>query len=225
MDPEGPDGVFILDTVVPEIVTLSEARRLGLKHYFTGIPCTHGHVSKRSVNGRSCMECARITRREFVRANPEIERQRQKAYIAANREISRAQAARDRARNKDRRNETTRIWRSRNVPKQNQYSAKRYAAKLTNTPEVRGDLLPAFQSELLAIYAEARTLTELTGVEYHVDHIFPLSKGGAHAPWNLRVLLGFDNISKKDKWPKGEPTHVMWQGEIVSRLVGSKGDF
>lgn len=80
--------------------------------------------------------------------------------------------------------------------------------------------MPLFQSEILAVYAEARTLTELTGVSYHVDHILPLSKGGVHAPWNLRVLLWLDNQSKKDKWPKGEPTHVMWQGEIVSRLVG-----
>ena len=54
---------------------------------------------------------------------------------------------------------------------------------------------------------------------HDVDHIFPLSKGGVHAPWNLRVLLSSENQSKKDKWPKNEPTHVMWQGELMSRLI------
>lgn len=205
---------------MPEILTLQEARESGSATYFTGKPCAHGHVSTRSTSNRSCSECGRLARRERYRKNPEAEYAYLKRWVSSNRETSRAQAARDRVKNKDKRNESTRAWRARNVPKQNAYSAKRHALKQSATPEVRADLVPLFQSEILAVYAEARTLTELTGVSYHVDPIFPLSKGGVHAPWNLRVLLWSDNQSKKDKWPKGEPTHVMWQGEIVSRLVG-----
>ncbi len=40
-----------------EIVTLAEARRTALKHYFTGVPCPQGHISKRIVSSRACFDC------------------------------------------------------------------------------------------------------------------------------------------------------------------------
>lgn len=36
----------------------------------------------------------------------------------------------------------------------------------------------------------------------HVDHIVPLSKGGAHRPSNLAIACSFCNLSKKDKMPE-----------------------
>ena len=32
--------------------------------------------------------------------------------------------------------------------------------------------------------------------DWHVDHIFQLANGGEHAPWNLRVLKGVENLSR-----------------------------
>lgn len=43
-----------------EIITRKEAIEQGLKRYFTGKPCKHGHVSERSVGGRVCVDCTRI---------------------------------------------------------------------------------------------------------------------------------------------------------------------
>jgi 5-methylcytosine-specific restriction endonuclease McrA len=34
---------------------------------------------------------------------------------------------------------------------------------------------------------------------YHIDHIFPLSKGGEHTISNIQLLCPFCNLSKKDK--------------------------
>lgn len=233
-----------------KIVTRKEAQALGLTQYFTGGSCVQGHTSARSVSNKSCVECARIRtlkRREqnpgkvraealkYYHANAEKCREMtrdwgrknkdrvveyNKTWRAANPEKASEFWKRDRAKNKDARNETTRAWRKRNLDKQNFYSAKRYAMKMSAVPTVREDLEPFLRAETLAVYAEARTTSELTGIRHDVDHIFPLSKGGVHAPWNLRVLLGSENQSKKDKWPKGEPTHVMWHGELVSRLIG-----
>jgi RNA polymerase sigma factor (sigma-70 family) len=36
-------------------------------------------------------------------------------------------------------------------------------------------------------------------VEHHVDHIFPISKGGLHTPDNLRVITAKENMMKRDK--------------------------
>lgn len=41
--------------------------------------------------------------------------------------------------------------------------------------------------------------TEKDGVKLHVDHIFPISKGGATIPENLRTLCSDCNLGKSDK--------------------------
>lgn len=48
-------------------------------------------------------------------------------------------------------------------------------------------------------YKLARELTEQTGVTHEVDHIWPISKGGPHLPWNLQVLTAEQNRKKGNK--------------------------
>ena len=53
-----------------EIISRKEARKRGLKYYFTGEPCKHGHVAKRYIHkdGRSqCYECSRLRSKEWHR--------------------------------------------------------------------------------------------------------------------------------------------------------------
>jgi hypothetical protein len=40
-----------------KIVTRQEAINKGLSTYFTGLPCTKGHISKRGVMGGNCYQC------------------------------------------------------------------------------------------------------------------------------------------------------------------------
>jgi 5-methylcytosine-specific restriction endonuclease McrA len=42
---------------------------------------------------------------------------------------------------------------------------------------------------------------EALGDDYHVDHITPLSKGGAHEDSNIQLLRGRCNMSKNNKDP------------------------
>lgn len=58
------------------------------------------------------------------------------------------------------------------------------------------------KKEIVAVYKEARRLTCLTGIPFHVDHILPLAGinvCGLHVPWNLQVLPGYENMSKHNK--------------------------
>jgi hypothetical protein len=52
-------------------------------------------------------------------------------------------------------------------------------------------------------YKERNAMTQMTGVQHHVDHGIPL-KGenvcGLHIAENLRVILARDNLSKSNKW-------------------------
>lgn len=41
------------------LITRKEARRQGLKHYFTGKPCRNGHLDARLTSSRACCTCSR----------------------------------------------------------------------------------------------------------------------------------------------------------------------
>ena len=74
------------DYEMPVIISPSEARALGLKRYFTGKPCKHGHVAERKING-NCVDCSR----EYARyaADPERHRKYHRKYRAKNLEKAR----------------------------------------------------------------------------------------------------------------------------------------
>lgn len=227
-----------------------EARALGLKQYYTGEPCKYGHLSPRAAANGLCLACNRERIRAATAKDPEgtakrrrgrylsnIEsvKETQKAYREAHKEIEKARVTkwvkenperelakqkRWRDRNAHRIPELRKQWRNRNPGKVGLYNSNRRGLKNTATPEVPDKWLGVFRSEIEAIYAEARQMAEITGLGYDVDHVFPLSKGGVHAPWNLRILPASVNRSKHTKIPDNEPTEVYWHGMLVSRLIG-----
>ena len=70
----------------------------------------------------------------------------------------------------------------------NARSAKRRANKLNQTP-------PWFDEEAVKqFYINCPK-------GYHVDHIYPLNKGGLHSLENLQYLEASENIAKKDRTP------------------------
>lgn len=78
---------------VPEnrpIVTREEAKAAGLKRFFSGIPCSHGHLAERFVSSKGCVECTAFRRDGYRRDNPERDRQYTRAYYTANREVVKA---------------------------------------------------------------------------------------------------------------------------------------
>jgi len=76
----------------------------------------------------------------------------------------------------------------------------REAGKHSRTPTW---LTKEHKSSIRAKYAEARWMTEKTGVKHHVDHIVPLlgkNVSGLHVPWNLRVIPAKENIRKSNNF-------------------------
>jgi hypothetical protein len=123
----------------PNIIGRAEARALGLKRFFTGKPCKHGHVTERGVSNPECMECSRGRRREWRAANLEKARERAREsarkYRAANlekaREKEREYGRKRRATNPGRVREVRRAWRAANLEKARERareSARKYRA-------------------------------------------------------------------------------------------------
>lgn len=58
---------------MPEIISRKEARALGMKRYFTGMPCKHGHLAERRCDSKTCTACL---------ANPVVAAQRLQSEMA-----------------------------------------------------------------------------------------------------------------------------------------------
>ena len=95
-----------MTVALPDIIGRDEASALGLKRFFTGEPCKHGHVAERIVSSHRCTECDRASALKWRTANLEKARER-------DRERARKHRAADpeRARKKGRR------WRAANLEK------------------------------------------------------------------------------------------------------------
>lgn len=59
-----------------ELITRKQAKAKGLKRYFTGVPCKHGHISDRHVSTAACRECARLKSHKKQREIPEYFQER-----------------------------------------------------------------------------------------------------------------------------------------------------
>ena len=161
-----------------DIITRAQAATLGLTHYFTGKPCIHGHLSRRRVHDRCCLKCdihhKRSTKSEYKKAHYLRHREsilkQKRQYRQANKGAINARAA---ARKK--------------VVKQ------RTPAWLTDFDKLK----------IKCMYSIAAMLTRENKEPWHVDHIIPLQGklvNGLHTPYNLQVMRGSDNISKKNKF-------------------------
>ena len=76
------------------------------------------------------------------------------------------------------------------------YLQRRKQRLREQTPE----LSPEDKELIEHAYGQRDRLNEEAGfIEYHVDHIIPLAKGGAHHPANLQVISARDNVRKGAK--------------------------
>lgn len=59
---------------------------------------------------------------------------------------------------------------------------------------------PEEETRIKEIYRQCKKMSQNSSVNYEVDHIKPLSKGGAHHPDNLQILTQEENRKKADKY-------------------------
>ena len=63
------------------VISRKEAIEKGLKFYFTGIPCKHGHLAKRKTTSHSCVICQKISRQNYDKRNPESFKKRKNRSV------------------------------------------------------------------------------------------------------------------------------------------------
>jgi len=77
-------------------------------------------------------------------------------------------------------------------------AGKYRALKIVQIPTYLLDC-PIEKKRLYQTYKLCALFTKITGVQHHVDHMWPLSDGGPHWSGNLQIITATENLSKKDK--------------------------
>ena len=169
--------------------TKKEAERLGAKRFFTGKPCSKGHIAPQYTLSWACCECKRIGKNEYRDKNIERLRKQDREYALLN---------------SDKRKENTRRWKELNPQKCSAISSFRRAAQRQSVPPW---LTEEDRGEIERIYALSQWMASVTGENFHVDHIYPLTSDfmcGLHVPSNLVVLSASDNARKSNTWWPGQ---------------------
>ena len=185
------------------IVHRAEAKALGLKRYYTGNPCKHGHVAERYIGG-GCVECDLSGKRAAYVANPEIFKARalktyrknpsatiarNKRWVNENRERAKATIKSWNAANKQRVRDSKDFYLSRPGNRDAARAAVRahyarnkpyYMARSAARRARKLQATPPWYGELDSfVWLEAAHLVQLrgatTGFEWHADHMVPLA--------------------------------------------------
>lgn len=165
----------------------------GATTYTSARPCPKGHMGERYTGSGGCVTCslAEVKAkteagyfREHYANNAERISARTKAYTRKNREKCNTKAAAWAKANKGKRNVISR-----------HYKARR---RSTEKAGVTGGMVAAWLAaqDKVCFYCSAPCPDS-----FHVDHFFPLAKGGAHVLTNLRIACGPCNRRKSAKLP------------------------
>ena len=103
-------------------------------------------------------------------------------------------------------------YKENNRPKINALTAKRRFTKRNQTP------LNVDREKINYMYYIADKMTKKLGVEYQVDHIKPISKGGLHHENNLQILSRSLNLKKASKWPLTNKEGILYAGITIKDL-------
>ena len=180
--------------------TRKEAQEIKATHYFTGIPCKHGHITLRKTKG-TCMDCLKIEWEETnakraLLPKSEASKKAGKKYYENNKEVVklRAQSRKPEAIMKYRR-----AWQKNNPELVKADNKHRRTKHKQATPKW---LTQEHKAQIKQFYLDAMLVSKVTGVPYAVDHIVPLRGelvSGLHVPWNLAVITREENSKKSNR--------------------------
>ena len=186
--------------------TRAEAKTTEARYYFTGEPCKHGHVAPRKTKG-SCVECLKVewekgnqTRAEYFRQynqRDDVKDRKHDWYLDNHDKVKQVAAARPVEQLRQYRN----AWKTANKL---QVRADTKARRRKHREATPSWLSRKEKSEIRHVYQAAITMTQTTGEQYVVDHIYPLRSDvvcGLHVPWNLRVMTQEENLKKSNSLP------------------------
>lgn len=163
------------------IISRTDAKAAGLRRYFTGEPCYHGHVSHRNMSNGGCAECCNIRAAAWSKGKGKGRGLRLisgRKHQANYPEIARAR---------------TRKWHLDNPDASRALNIARRVIKMG----IEGRYTKADVAALVVKqHNECLCGASFNQVKRTIDHIVPVSRGGSNWPHNIQLLCGPCNNSK-----------------------------
>lgn len=199
-----------------EVISKESAMALGLKKYFSGESCCHGHIAPRFVTGGKCVECNRDANRrakEYHRKYREDHQEEHaaycRAYYEAHREDLTARKREYRRAFPEKERASQQRWRGRNEERLKAYWsawAKQNKEKCRQKYHNRRSLKRAVSGSF-----NARDIKEIYDLQKgrcaycktklkrgrHIDHITPLSRGGSNERRNIQLTCAKCNSRRR----------------------------
>lgn len=97
-----------------EIISRKDAKKIGLKRYFTGKPCKHGHLSERKTVNGGCVLCSARINKKSKSKNSEKVKQTSEKWRIKNVDKTREYNRRYRKLNRDKLSISARNWHEEN---------------------------------------------------------------------------------------------------------------
>ena len=180
--------------------TRKEAKESDAKYYYTGLPCSRGHLALRKPKG-GCIECLKedwAADNERRKALPKSEAAKAagKRYYERNKDMVKARAA-----------ARPSIEKAKARKKHKEANPELYKALTSVRKRRHRNATPSWvtaeeKKAIRQMYLQAQYLTKLTGVRYVVDHDYPLFGDticGLHVLSNLKVMTQEENLKKSNK--------------------------
>ena len=217
-----------LDLFAPQVeaivyrpfISRKEARRQGLRHYYAGKPCKHGHCAPRFIDCCKCTECGRSQSLQsmlrWYESNKQIARERARARLlrngdairAARRARNKTEAAREKERKRSRRRRESLEFRLLGALRNRLCDAIRGRNKSATTQALLGCTIDELIQHLERQFQPGMNWENWTHDGWHIDHIQPCASFDLTDPeqqrqcfhyTNLQPLWAFDNLSKGAK--------------------------
>ena len=155
-------------------------------------------------------------KKAYKQANKEKLFEYHKAYREANKEKAAEYQKAYRESNKENLIEQQKAYYKVNKEKFLEYSSRRRARKRNAIPKFLRDC-EIEKQRLRDTFKLRQLFSDATGIEHHVDHMWPLSKGGPHWSGNLQILTSTENLSKSDKLCKELKKNIKASLEIARK--------
>ena len=178
----------------------SDAKERGDFYYYTGKPCKRGHLALRFSSTKNCCECKKELDRKWQEENRDWARYKSRQWKRNNLEKHMEHNKRWLENNPEKQAKYAKKWRETHREESLAQSRnKQYARRQQKQGGLSGAQFLKWSSAQVkkCFYCDA----DCSG-DYHVDHLYPLSKGGKHEESNLVISCPACNLRKFNKDPE-----------------------
>jgi len=182
-------------------ISREDARKYGLDRYFTGKLCNRGHASERYTNSGHCIQCLALKRSEWSEKNKERRKETNALWYKKNRDKVLGRSKKWQDDNRERVHHNAKVWARKNREKRSASARKRHAIKRgASGHHTEKDVFKILDMQNNRCAFCSKKVAR-RAIDYHVDHIYPLSKGGSNGPENIQILCILCNLKKSNKDP------------------------